>query len=278
MGFVGWRIARSLKVPLVISEHWSRYFPENNNWHGFPEKLMTRFVLSRSSAVIAVSQILKDAMQKCGLTHRAFPVIPNVVDLALQPDEITQERTGLKTFLHISCFEDRSKNISGFLRAVKDLSEKRSDFQCLLVGTGPDWDNMREYAAFLQLPEDRVAFTGLKTGEAFASFMKEADFTVLSSNYETFGTVVVESLACGLPVVATLVGIAPEVIGKANGILVPAGDEHAMTAALNRMLDDCRLYDKVLIKNELADRFSRNTVGRKIMEVYLSLVGQPAGK
>lgn len=271
MGLIGLKISRQQKIPLVISEHWSRYFPASDSYHGWFRKLMTGFVVKKAAAIVAVSDPLRDAMQQFGLYNKNFRIIPNVVDLSPVTLTAPPDQTGMKTLVHISCFEDRSKNISGFLRSIKELSVLRQDFICLLVGTGPDWNEMMEYAGFLGVLDSFVRFTGLKTGDEFAGILGRADFSVLSSRYETFGTVVIESLVSGVPVVATAVGVAREVIHDANGILVPPGDEKAMTDALEQMLSRCRRYDKSLISNEIVGRFSRETIGGQIVALYREL-------
>jgi glycosyltransferase involved in cell wall biosynthesis len=276
IGFIGLRIAGQIKVPLVVSEHWSRYFTGNNTYQGWLRKLVTGFVIDKSAAVVAVSEPLREAMQQCGLTSSNFRIIPNVVDSASLVPTSSGAKNTVKTMVHISCFEDKSKNISGFLLSLKALSELRQDFVCLMIGTGPDWYDMKEYAGFLRIPESMVQFPGLKTGAEFADLLGTADFSVLSSRYETFGTVVVESLVCGVPVVATKVGVAPELINSSNGMLIPPEDEPAMTAALGRMLDDCRNYDRDLIMSGIGNKFSRETVGQQLVSLYAELTATTA--
>ena len=272
MGFIGWRISRQNNIPLVISEHWSRYFPENNTYHGWLRKKVTGFVVKKAAAVVAVSGSLRSAMQQCGLNNPNFTVIPNVVGLNPDITGSTAEKSEVKTFVHISCFEDKSKNISGFLRSVKDLSALRQDFTCLMVGAGPDWDDMKEYAGYLRIPDSLIRFIGVKTGGDFDEILGNADFSVLSSRYETFGTVVVESLVFGVPVVATAVGVAREVINSTNGLLVPPGDEKALTDALYQMLNLCREYDKAVIREGISGKYSKEVVGKQLLSLYRDLV------
>jgi glycosyltransferase involved in cell wall biosynthesis len=272
LGFIGWRIASTQKIPLVISEHWSRYFPENLSYKGWFRKLVTGFVVKRAAAVVAVSEPLRSAMQRHGIDHPDFRIIPNVVERTHLVHGTSGQHSRVKTIVHVSCFEDKSKNISGFLRSVKALSELRQDFVCLMVGEGPDWEDMKDYAGYLRIAGSLVRFTGLKTDLEFEEILGQADLSVLSSRYETFGTVVIESLACGVPVVATSVGVACEVINDTNGILVPPGEDQIMTEALNQMLETCRNYDKELIKNSISDKYSKETVGKQLVSLYRELV------
>ncbi|TDW15625.1 glycosyltransferase family 4 protein [Kribbella kalugense] len=90
---------------------------------------------------------------------------------------------------------------------------------------------------------DRVCFTGPLTGAELERAYAEADVLVLASQFETYGMVVTEALARGLPVVATNVGGVPEALGRAPdgsrpGLLVAPGDPQALAQALRRWLRD----------------------------------------
>ncbi|MGC4866410.1 glycosyltransferase family 4 protein [Micromonospora sp. DT53] len=90
---------------------------------------------------------------------------------------------------------------------------------------------------------ERVRLVGPLTGAALGEAYAAADLLVLPSRGETYGMVVTEALARGLPVVTTEVGGLPETLGHAPdgdrpGLLVPPGDPEALAAALTRWLDD----------------------------------------
>jgi glycosyltransferase involved in cell wall biosynthesis len=87
---------------------------------------------------------------------------------------------------------------------------------------------------------DRVGFAGPRTGAALDRAYAEADLLVLASRAETYGMVVTEALARGLPVLATDVGGVSEALG-CGGVLVPPGDPAALGDALRRWLEDSEL-------------------------------------
>jgi glycosyltransferase involved in cell wall biosynthesis len=93
---------------------------------------------------------------------------------------------------------------------------------------------------------DRVRFTGSRTGAALERAYAAADLLVLASHGETYGMVVTEALARGLPVLASDVGGVGEALGHGDdgirpGLLVPPGDPAALGAALRRWLGDAEL-------------------------------------
>jgi len=263
------RINKILKgTPYVITEHWSRYMSASNTFRGGFRKMITRQVVKSSAAMIAVSETLKTAMLKFHLRNPNFFVVPNPVETSLFTIGGRPSGKNIKRFIHISCFDDRPKNISGFLNAVKNLSQKRSDFECFLIGDGPEFNLWKSRADELCLLGKMVFFTGLKEQNELVKEIQIADFMVLSSNYETLGTVVIECLSCGIPVVATNVGIVPEVINETNGIIIPAGDDKALEDAISRMLVHCNSYDPQAIRNTVLAKFDNKSIAKQLLEIY----------
>jgi glycosyltransferase involved in cell wall biosynthesis len=97
---------------------------------------------------------------------------------------------------------------------------------------------------------DRISLVGPRTGDALARTYAEADLLILPSFAETYGMVVTEALARGVPVLASAVGGVPEALGHAPdgslpGLLVPPGDADALAAALRRWLTEPELRDRL---------------------------------
>jgi glycosyltransferase involved in cell wall biosynthesis len=97
---------------------------------------------------------------------------------------------------------------------------------------------------------DRVCFPGPLTGDDLAQAYAAADVLVLASLAESYGMVVTEALARGLPVIATAVGGVPEALGRTldgrrPGLLVPPGDSGALASALRNWLVDAALRQRL---------------------------------
>ena len=272
MGIMGWLAHRKFGAPMVISEHWSRYLPENSTSPKGFHRLITKWLIGKAAALIPVSETLRRSMHQLGFSHLRTFVIPNVIDAEGMAYPLRKEQPEKKNILHLSCFEDRSKNITLLLESIAELSLSRSDFMCFLAGEGPDLEKMKTLARDLGIYGSFVTFTGLIQEQVLQDFFASSDFLVLSSRYETFGSVVVEALSAGLPVVSTAVGIVPEIINASNGIIVGEQNMKALTAALNLMLDHCRTYDPETLHKSIEGRFTKKQVGMQIVQFYRDIL------
>ena len=270
-------LKRRYGIPYVVVEHWSGYLPENGKYMRQPaiKRRFAERVAEQASAILPVSNALAKAMQECGIRNSRWQKIYNVVDdfffegVESQKSKIESR----KTLLHVSCFDERAKNVKGLLRAVKMLSEKRQDWQIVLVGTGVDYEEVRAYGRSLEIPEGLVRWTGELTPQEVAEEMHRADAFVLSSRYETYGVVLAEAAAAGLPIVSTPVGIAEEV----GALIVPQEIAQYKPGKFAEFLEAALFepsaisHQKSAIRShpsEVRSQYSAESIGRKLVEVY----------
>lgn len=255
-------------IPFVVSEHWSRYLPVRKGYHGFFRKKLTNWIISNAECVMPVSEILMKAMQNCGLKHINYRITANVVNpLFFKPTPKLNPTSEKKQILHISCFDDDAKNVTGILDAIRILSLKRTDFVLKLVGTGIDKEKIQNHFQNLKLPKEMVIFTGEQSPDEVRNLFDETAFMILFSRYETAGVVIAESLVCGKPVISTSVGIAPEVLNENTGILLKSNQPEELAEAMDIMLDKFAEYDEALIRMA-GSNFSYDQIGRELNEIY----------
>lgn len=261
-------------IPYIIIEHWSGYLSENGQFlrmSAYKRRLYQR-IAAQAEKVLCVSQRHMRAMQECGIQAKEWGLIHNVVDeFFFEPSAVSSQPSDRKTLLHISCFDERAKNVKGLLRAAKMLSEKRQDWRLVLVGTGVDYQQVREFAASLDIPDGLLEWTGELTPQQVSDAFDQADIFVLPSNYENAPVVISESLAKGVPVVASLVGGIPEMVPPNCGILVTPGNTEELAAALDKMLDCYPTYDKQVIR-QAGEQYAFAKVGAALKEIYESVL------
>lgn len=270
-GLLALWLKRHYGIPYIIVEHWSGYLPENGQYAKLPvlkRRFMQR-VCRQAEGVWTVSAALQKAMRERGLRAKRWGQIDNVVDDFFWKSlpQPLPKGMGLKTLLHVSCFDERAKNIKGLLNAVKMLADKRQDFELVLVGTGVDFPAIRAYAEALGLMKNGIVrFVGEQTPEQVSKWMHRADALVLSSRYETYGIVLAEAASAGLPILSTPVGIAEEL-----GALIVSHE-----IAQNKPGTFAEFIEAILFselpnkfdKSESSARFSAESIGKRLKENY----------
>ena len=267
LGLIAWWHKITRGTPYIITEHWSRYLP-GNDFSGFFRKKLTKLVVKHASAVTTVTDILAKAMQDHGLRNDNYVIVPNVVDTKMfKPQPHHNE---IPKIVHISCFENKSKNITGLIDALQILEERNICFQCVFIGDGIDFSMVKDYSKKLKNLEN-IRFTGVLEGQDVADELASGDFLVLSSNYETQGVVLLEAFACGLPVVSTKVGGIPEIVNESNGILVPPQDPVKLADAMQTMIQTYQNYDANMLRDRIIKKFSNESVGKLLDDIYKTL-------
>lgn len=263
MGVVAWWEKKRHHTPYLITEHWSRYLP-GNDYHGWLRKKMTRIVVRDAELVTTVTENLANAMRAHGLDNSRYVTLPNVVDTNLFSPK--QHHNEVPKIIHISCFEDKSKNISGLLESFKNMSDRGCRYEAVLIGEGMDYELMKQKAHEMSL-DDKVRFTGLLQGEALVDELASGDFLVLSSNYENMPVVILEALSCGLPIVSTNVGGIAEMVNESNGILVPPRNVEALADAMVTMSETYSQYDKDALRTPIIEKYGKESVGKFLREL-----------
>jgi L-malate glycosyltransferase len=264
-------LGKLYKIPVVITEHCS----------GFPrcaltffDRLRARFAMNKAKVILPVSKDLESAIRNYGIKNK-FEVIPNVVNTDLFYPLLARfnscnREDGIKRVLLVALLSPK-KGISYLLKALALLRQKRKDFVLDIVGDGPNRKEYEKITKDLEL-DGIVKFYGIKPKEEVAEFMRNCDFFVLPSLYETFGVVYIEAMACGKPIVATRLPVLQELITQERGILIPPRDIEALSNVIDNMLDRYQDYSPEKIAGYAKEKFSYRLVGQQIDKIYRSIL------
>lgn len=253
------------KVPYTIVEHWSGYLPEDGNYKSGIVKDVTSKAIKGASKIYYVSEKQKQAMLGHGLTGN-YELLYNVVDTNLfKENKSTKAKRPL--LLHVSSLVEREKNISGTLRIIQKLQASNYDFDLLVIGGNTETvSHYTNEAKKLQLTN--TTFVGERTPAQVATYMQQAHALILFSNYEGMPVVVLEALACGLPVFASKVGQLPNLITNYLGKLVDIGDEKALENNLKEFLDGKIKFSSEKMISFISENASQEIVGKKLADFY----------
>jgi glycosyltransferase involved in cell wall biosynthesis len=196
-----------------------------------------RSALRGAGAVVAVSRALAEKAVAIGAAPDRVHVIYNGVDsdrFAPGSRSEARARLGLSSQEPLLLYVGNLKSSKGcldLLEAFPALLAEQSRARLIYVGAGPCRNALLERAAALGC-SDRVSLIGAVAHAALGDWFRAADLLCLPSHNEGVPNVILEAMACGIPVVATRVGGIPEVVPEYAGLLVPPQEPAALSAAL----------------------------------------------
>jgi glycosyltransferase involved in cell wall biosynthesis len=221
-----------------------------------------------ADAIVGVSGgVVDNIATLSGLARKRFDVIHNPVAPRPVPEAAVLEKIDAMWPTRGGCrivtvgSMKTQKNHPLLLRAFAQI--QTSNASLMFLGTGAGEADLRALAVELGVA-DRVVFAGFHPDPT--PFYMTADLFVLSSDYEGFGNVIVEALACGTPVVSTDCPSGPAEIlehGK-YGALVPVGDPGALAATMEQALTTP--HDPDMLKRRAAD-FAPAIAAKRYLEL-----------
>ena len=241
-GHAAIKLGRWLGLPVTVTLRGTEV-PQSRNPALVPK---LREVFRDADFVITVSDSLRQLARSLGLARERGQVVGNGVDadrFSPVPRGEARRRLGLPDTARVLVTVGGLVERKGFHRVIACLPallEQHTDLHYLVVGgpcpEGDMTQALKDQAVALGLG-DRVHFLGPVAPDDLKWPLSAADIFVLSTRNEGWANVILEAMACGLPVVASDVGGNREVVCKPDlGEIVPFDDQAALTAALDRAL------------------------------------------
>jgi glycogen synthase len=250
---VGAAAARLHRLPLVLTVHTSlRHTLAVSDLRSAILKTLggpiERWGEHSADAVLAITPRLFRLLVSDGVEADRVHLIPPGVNPSLfeGPFEDPFSGVGRPRVLFVGRLAPQ-KGVRALVAAAGLLEDESA--QVLLVGDGPERPALQREAERLGVG-GRLHFVGFLAHDRLPAVMSHADLLVLPSLYEELGTVLLEAMQAGLPIVASKTGGIPDVIEDGvNGMLVPPGDPKAIALAI----------DRLLANRDLARRLSEGT-------------------
>lgn len=264
-------LARERGIPCVVTEHTSLYAERRiEPW----QAAVLREVFAGAARVIAVSRALARELEPY-VGGTPVEVVPNLVDTGFFTPPPRPRGGGRFRFLSVA-LSDPVKGTDVLLRAFAEGFRGR-DAELELGGGGPLEPSFRRLAGEMGIA-DQVRFLGPLTREGVRDAMWRADAYVLPSLVETFGVVVIEAMATGLPVVATACGGPQDTVVPAAGRLVPPGDAAALAAEMRAMARDHEGWRRASgeIRAHAVKHFSQPVVAARLASLYRAVLEEHA--
>lgn len=266
--FIGVLLKFFYRIPFVISEQSTLYVDSRfDKMHPF-QKGVFRFIFNQSASFHAVSHYLLGALKnKLQLSNKGV-IIPNVVDStifyykkALHNDRVT--------FVHVSNMTHQ-KNVEGMLTAFAEVKKTNANFLLHLVGPLPA--SISLLINQLDLTKNIIIWNERNYLEV-AEILQQSDVFVFFTRHETFGCVIIEANACGLPVIVSDLEVTRELISdNFNGIFVQSENIKELSDKIIFMINQHQNFDSMAISSQTRNKFNYERIGQQFFDWYRSLL------
>ena len=248
----------------IISEHWTGYHPIKNKSIGSVEKFLTKWITKNATFICPVSNNLRDSMINFGLKGNYFRV-PNVVDISNFNSAPIPE---IFTITHISHMGNNHKNIKGILNVISSLQSKIPQLHFNLIG-----DDSKKYKPLIEkLNISNISIIDQISSKEVAEYLKNSSVFILFSNYENLPCVILESFACGVPVVSTNVGGINEFFPNNFGYLIKQKDEKNLRKSILKIYNSELDFDKTAMHSYAVENFSINEICNQFSNLYYKVL------
>lgn len=261
-GYAAFFLSKKYNLPYIITEHSSIFLQEKLSSSQID---IAKIAFKDAAKIIAVSEGLKKALQN--YTDQPITTIPNLIDTSffqINPQKNTDEKFRLIAvgdLVKIKCFDI-------LVQAIANLDlKKKEKIHLQIIGEGSERKVLEALIKKHQLT-NQVFLLGEKKREEVAHLLNQSDAFVLPSSFETFGIVLIEAIASGLPVIATMCVGPEEIVHQKNGILIPINDVNALKNAIEKMQLTHHNYDSLAMRKEIINKYDNTTIANQLKKIY----------
>lgn len=237
--------------------------------------------LRSADSFVAISRPIENELRSIGVDDRRLWRVPNGVDLKRFRPATRGERAQLRAELSLPVDAKivlycgrlaQEKGVDVLINAWPDVAKKVRGAVLCIAGDGAEKAALMELAQQLGVAES-VRFLGALSDPA--PYLRAADAAVLPSRTEGLPVALLESMACGLPTVATNVGGTPEVIDESMGVLVPPENPKSLSEGLvDALVSPLFVIRAERARQRIEARFSMDAVSERLIHLYEQLVHQ----
>jgi len=269
-GLLALWLKKKFTIPFFITEHWTVYLPgavPHFKKLNFFFRVMWRKIIKAAEGCSVVSECLEASINRIQNNIR-FTVIPNAADDTIFFPAKKREE-GVTRFIHISGL-NYQKNPEAILQAFAIAKKTNPAFTVTIFG--PQKTALQALTLNLGLEKEVSFFNEIPQVE-LAGFVQQSDALILYSRYETFGCVIIEANACGIPVIVSDLPVFHEIIEEGvNGYFVPGENPAALAQKLVWFMKQSRQIPDETIARSAKEKYNYETVGKLFSEFYKSVL------
>ncbi|MEG0462250.1 glycosyltransferase family 4 protein [Bacteroides sp.] len=267
-GYAAYLIRKIYHIDYLITEHASSI---NGDAVRPSQARILRKAYNHARKVICVGSLLGRNLQRYIDYPEKITVIPNFVDTQTfrWSGHITDKEVRF-VFVSVGNLSKR-KGFTELIEAFEQSFGNLPHVSLLIIGDGEEKVNLQQTINRLEM-QKQITLTGRLSREALATQLDSADAFVLASYAETFGIVVIEAMAAGLPSIGTICGGPEDIITPESGFLIEPGDTKELGKKMLELYHTYERFDKEQIRRSIVNRFDFRLAGKLLTDLYRQLV------
>ena len=237
------------------------------------------FFIARADMVVATSGAIRNDLVSLGLGEERIVEIPNSVDTGrynvLAEEERQRKRTKLTglpgsvfTLLYAATISKR-KGVDDLLDALDKLESGREIAVFMIGSDNGEIADFKQRVELLNARGNGISVRYLGFQQSALDYLHIADALVLPSHSEGMPNIVLESLSCGVPVIASDIEVHRKLVGERSGMTFRTGNAGDLGRKIALMAETC--YDPAGIRAEVVNRYSVQSVAERYRELYRTL-------
>ena len=269
-GFVGAIISKIFKKPFVLMVHGSDIL---DNWQNEKfakkRKFAIRYALTNADKIICASSYMKKQVTDLIGIHKNAIVISYGINLSkFQIQQLAPNNNKEKTILFIGNLIPL-KGVDVLINAFEIVKRQIANLKLNIIGEGYLKDELKLSIKQKGLDKE-ITFLGIIKNKELPKYLNHCNLLCLPSRQEAFGVVLIETMACGKPVVASKIGGIVDIVqSEEAGYLFQPGDVNELAYFLKKAL--LKKWDQNKIRS-FAQKYSREYVASKIIKIYDQLL------
>jgi len=281
--YLAGKFAKKYKKPFIVTQHntFIDYQSILNMLEHLNDLIIGKSVLKHADRIITVSKETMKYVLRLGADKSKTSVMYNGVDIDyFHPANKAENRKKLglpknrKIILSVRRLVYKN-GLDTLIESASHVTRNHPDVLFVVAGKGPSRKLIEDRIKELGI-EDNIKLTGFVPDNLLPAYYDAADYFVLpSASGEGLPLVLLEAMACGLPVIATTVGGTPEIIDHMkNGVLVPPRNPEAMADTLSKLLSEKKLEKSIGEEARIVveNRFNWEENLRQLQDIYKEVI------
>ena len=256
-------------IPYIVSEHLKEFLIPN----GFSHYQLNCINISYQYAknIIATSSSLQKAIVNYFPNYsNKIKLIPNPTDYYKYSSLNKQKITDVPfKFISVAAFRSE-KRIDLLLHAFNHVIQEYDNINLTIIGDGPEKKSVLSLIRKMNL-QNKVTLKGHLYKNEIVSELCNSNAFVLSSDVETFGVVLIEALACGIPIVATRCGGPEDIVSSETGILIDKGSSKELALGMKQMLIKYKYFQFNKLRSFAKEQYGERTYLHSLNSIFNSI-------